>query len=61
MLNTDVQQSHRITTLKPYDPGCTFLWSWLKTSSALVFPHGKENADHVANANYPMINVMYCI
>lgn len=58
MLNTDVQKSHRIPTLKPYYPGLTFLWSWLKTSSALVFPHGKDSASHVANANYPMTNVI---
>lgn len=57
ILNVDVQKSQRIPTLKPYYLGLT-LWSWLKTSSALVFPHGKERASHVANANFPWL--MWC-
>lgn len=58
MLDTNVQTSHWIPTLKPYYPGLTFFVVWLKTSSALVFSHGKESAGHVANANHLMINVV---
>jgi hypothetical protein len=31
---------------------------WLKTLSVLVFPLEDKSASHVANANYPVINVM---